>query len=266
VLLGSRRASRAGARLRNALEVTEHRMVTFQEMELGSIAQWISAIATLLVVLVALFKDEIVNWWRRPIFDVSVFLEPPHCHRTTLQYQFQRTALTFVQAQCYYFRVWIKNCGKTRATRVQVFAAKLYRKVADGSFKEDQHFLPMNLRWAHGHSQEPGGGPEIYAEGISPQMGNHCDLGHVTDPNNRVELGENLDGVPAANTLFALDLEVIPATKSHLLAPGTYRLELQVAAANSRPVTKVLEITVTGQWFADERKMFQDGIGLRVVA
>lgn len=241
-------------------------MATLGSIELGSIAQWVGAAATVLAVLVALFKTEIVNWWRRPILEASVFLEPPYCHSTTLHFQVQKVALTFVQAQCYYFRLWIANRGKTRADRVQVFAARLLRKIADGTFKEDRNFLPMNLRWAHGHSREPGGGPEIYAEGISPEMGKHCDLGHVTDPSFRIDLHEDLDGVPAASTIFALDLEVNPNTKSNLLGPGTYRLELQVAAANSRPVKKVVEVTITGKWFVDERQMFQDGIGLRVVS
>jgi hypothetical protein len=241
-------------------------MPTLWGMEIGNFAQWAGALATLLAVLVALFKTEIVNRWRRPILNATVFLEPPYCHSTTLHYQVQKTALTFVQAQCYYFRLWIENRGKTRADRVQVFAARLFRKVADGSFTEDRSFLPMNLRWAHGHSREPGGGPEIYAEGISPEMGKHCDLGHITDPQFRSDLQENFDGVDAASTIFALDLEVNPSTKSNLLAPGTYRLELQVAAANSRPVKKIIEITITGHWFTDERKMFQDGIGLRIVS
>ncbi len=240
-------------------------MLTQQPMELGSIAQWVAAGATLLAVLVALFREEIVSWWRRPVLDVSVLLSPPHCHATILQYQVQRIAPTSVQAQCYYFRLWVENRGRTRAERVQVFAAKLFRRVADGSFQEDKRFLPLNLRWAHGQARD-GRGPEIYAEGISPKMGKHCDIGHITDPNNRAELGEDLEGVSSGKAIFALDLEVAPNTRSHLLAPGIYRLELRVAAGNSSPVTKVLEITVTGDWFADERKMFQDGIGLRVVA
>ncbi len=240
--------------------------MTEQPMELGTIAQWVAAGATLLAVLVALFREEIVSWWRRPVLDVSVLLEPPHCHATILQYQVQRTALTLVQAQCYYFRLWVENRGRTRAERVQVFAAKLYRRAADGSFKEDKRFLPLNLRWAHGESRGAGGGPEIYAEGISPHMGKHCDIGHITDPKCRAELSEDLEGVPSGSVIFALDMEVAPNTRSHLLAPGTYRLELRIAAANSSPVTKVLEITVTGDWFTHEHKMFQDGIGLRVIA
>lgn len=239
-------------------------MTTLWGMELGTVAQWASATATLLAVLVALFKAEIVGWWRRPVLDAFVLLEPPYCHSTILRYEVQRTALTYAAAQCFYFRLWITNRGKTRADRVQVFAARLFRKTADGSFKEDRRFLPMNLRWAHSHSREPGGGPEVYAEGISPDMGKHCDLGHITDPNYRAELGESLEGVPATDAIFALDLEVSPNTKSHLLSPGTYRLDLQIAAANSRPVNKQVEVTVTGKWFSDEQKMFHDGIGLRV--
>jgi hypothetical protein len=232
-------------------------------MNVGNVAQWVGAGTTLLAVLVALFKDEIIKRWRRPILDVSTVLEPPHCHMTTLRYTTQRTGSTYAEAGCYYFRLWVENRGKTRADRVQVFVAKLSRRVADGTFKEDVRFLPMNLRWSH--MQTLGGGPEVYAEGISPQMGKHCDIGHIIDPAHRAECGEALSGVPPTSTLFALDLEVYPNTLGHLLTPGTYRLVLRVAAANSLPMTKILEVTVTGKWFDNERLMFQDGIGLRVV-
>jgi hypothetical protein len=232
-------------------------------MDVGNLAQWVGASVTFLAVLVALFKDEIIKWRRRPIFDISTTLQPPHCHMTILRYMAQQTAPTYTEAQCYYFRLWVENRGKTRADRVQVFVAKLFRRAADGTFKEYTNFLPMNLRWSH--VQAPGGGPEIYAEGISPQMGKHCDIGHIIDPANRAECGEDLPGVLPMSTLFALDLEVYPNTLSHLLAPGTYRLVLRVAAGNSLPMTKILELTVTGKWFDNERQMFQDGIGLRVV-
>jgi hypothetical protein len=231
-------------------------------VEIGSIGQWFAASATTAAVLVALFKDEFLKWRRRPILSVSVALEPPHCHSTILHYQAQRTALTFVAAQCYYFRIWISNEGKSRAEKVQVFAATLSRRVADGSFHTEKDFLPMNLRWSHGKG--PNESPEIYAEGISPKMGKHCDLGHIVDPTCQAELSENLESVPVGNTILALDLEVAPNTRSHLLSPGTYLLELQIAGANCAPVVKKLELTITGKWFQDERKMFQDGIGLRV--
>jgi hypothetical protein len=97
-------------------------------------------------------------------------------------------------------------------------------------------------------------------------MGKHCDLGHIMNPDCRKELGEDLPDLAATNTVFALALEVCPSTLSHLLAPGIYHLELRIAAANCSPVTKILELTFTGNWFDDPHKMFRDGVGLRIVA
>lgn len=232
-------------------------------MDIGTLAQWAGATATLLAVLVALFKDEFLRWLRKPSLRVSIALAPPDCHKTVLTYVAQKTATTYVAAECYYLRVWIENVGRTRAERVQVFAAKLLKRHADGSFKEDESFLPMNLRWAHG--QQGMGGPEIFAEGISPQMGKHCDLGHIVDPKYRKDVGYDLPTVAADESILALDLEIKPNTLSHLIPPGVYRLELRVAAANCRPVSHTLEITLTGKWFSDQARMFSDGLGIKAI-
>jgi hypothetical protein len=232
-------------------------------MEIGTLAQWAAASATLLAVLVALFKDEILRWWRRPALTVSIALQPPDCHKTKLDYTVQRTALTFSSADCYYLRLWVGNVGKTRAERVQVFAAKLFRRSADGTFKQVESFLPMNLRWSHG--QQGLRGPEIFADGISPEMGKHCDLGRVIDPAHHENLGEVLPNAIAGQSILALDLEVAPNTKSHLVPPGVYQLHLRVAAANCAPIKRVLELTITGKWFADQTQMFSDGLGVRVI-
>jgi hypothetical protein len=179
-------------------------------MDIGTVAQWAGATATFLAVLVALFKDEILHSRRKPRLTVLIALAPPDCHKTTLTYMAQNPVVTYGSADCYYLRLWVKNDGKTRAERVQVFAAKLLRRSADGSFREVDAFLPMNLRWAHG--QQASGGPEIFAEGISPEMGKHCDLGHLVDPEFRRNVGEDLPGVPTNETILALDLEVQPNT------------------------------------------------------
>jgi hypothetical protein len=100
--------------------------------------------------------------------------------------------------------------------------------MADDSYEPDLHFLPMNLRWSDGR--------EIYAEGISPRMGKHCDLGHIVDPQRRKWTDGDLEGVDPKQTLFALDLELNPNTQSRLLAAGRYHLNLLVAAANCAPV------------------------------
>lgn len=231
-------------------------------VEIGTLAQWAGATATFLAVLVALFKDEMLRWWRKPKLTVSVALAPPDCHKTSLYYDVSNSRVVG-SADCYYLRVWVANVGKTRAERVQVFASKLFRRRADASFKEVEAFLPMNLRWAHGHRAS--GGPEIFAEGISPGMGKHCDLGHVVDPKLEKEVGEDLPGIAADHAILALDLEVPPASLSHLIPPGVYRLELRVAAANSAPQPKAIELTITGKWFEDQAQMFSDGLGLKAI-
>jgi hypothetical protein len=75
-----------------------------------------------------------------------------------------------------------------------------------------------------------------------------------------------LEGVDSNRAVLALDVEAPPATFSHLVAPGVYRLELRIAGSYSAPVSKVLEINVTGNWFPDQKQMFSDGLGIRVLA
>lgn len=228
-------------------------------LDVGSIAQWAGALATFLAVLVALFKEDLVQLWRRPKLTLSITLAPPDCHKTQLTF----VGIAAPPIDCYYLRIWVKNEGKTRAEAVQVFAAGLAKKAADGSFRRVESFLPMNLKWSHAQVQTSG--PEIFAEGISPGMGKHCDLGRIAHPNSKVVLGENLPGVPEENAILILELEIQPNTRSHLVPPGTYLLELRVAGANCSPVSKTLEFTLTGQWFDEESRMFRDGFGLRMV-
>jgi hypothetical protein len=99
--------------------------------------------------------------------------------------------------------------------------------MADDSYKPDLHFLPMNLRWSHGR--------EIYAEGISPRMGKHCDLGHIVDPQRRKWIDGDLEGGPEANFVCSRSRVESQHTKSPF-GPGRYHLNLLVAAANCAPV------------------------------
>lgn len=229
----------------------------------GTVGQWVAAVGTVGAVCVALFKDEVLRWRRRPQLRVTAELKPPHSHLTHLgPYQVQRIALTMTIAPCYYVRLWIENCGKSRAENVQVFVASVARRSADGSFVNLANFLPMNLRWSHGR---PDASTEVFAEGISPGMGKHCDLLEIVHPDNCAELGRDLPGAPPHLVIGAVQVEVFPNTRTHLLTPGVYRLLLRVAASNARPVESMLELTMSGEWFDDEARMFTDGIGLRVV-
>jgi len=165
-------------------------------MEVGTIAQWVGALGTLAAVLVALCKEEFLRYWRRPELKASITLSPPDCHKTSIRLQ------DGFSADCYYLRLWVENIGKVRAEIIQVFATRLLRQAADRSFREIGSFLPMNLTWSHG------GG--VFAPGISPMMGAHCDLGRIIDPQHRRRFGDDLADVPQDQTILALDLERFP--------------------------------------------------------
>ena len=97
-------------------------------------------------------------------------------------------------------------------------------------------------------------------------MGRHCDLGHVVNPTFRKDVGDDLPTLAVTDTVLALDLEIQPNTRSHLVPPGVYHLMVRVAAANCPPRTHVLELTLTGKWFDDEPRMFTDGLGLKLLS
>ena len=132
---------------------------------------------------------------------------------------------------------------------------------AYGIYKLDEHFLPMNLCWSH--SAVGVDKPEVFAEGISPHMGKHCDLGRILEPNLRKTIGEYPKDTMPENNCLALELEVKPNTRSHLIQVGNYKMEIKIAASNAKPVVKWLEISLKSKWYADEKSMFTDGITVK---
>jgi hypothetical protein len=229
----------------------------------GAIATLFGAIATLLAVIVALFKEELTRLWCRPQLDATIRPGRPRCQKTTIEFRNPLTGAVVVSAECYYLRLWVENKGNLQAKRVQVFASRLLRRQVDGTFQEVADFLPMNLCWTHAVKSD--GRPEVFLDGLSPLIGQYCDIGRIIDPKNRIHFGDTLTGVSDQQTILALALEVAPNTKSHLCRPGVYRLEIRLAEANLRPVDRTLEITVQGEWHSDEDKMCADGVGVKIV-
>ena len=222
------------------------------------VATWAVAVVTFLAVAVALFREEIVGLWRRPNLKARIMPAPPDCHLTTMTlFDGNRVLAT---SGCYYLRLWIENTGRVRAEQVQVSVAKVAKRQADQTFQDDPNFLPMNLKWSHSQPEHP----DIFTT-LNPKMGRHVDLGHILHPKHSSAFAERHARAQEGQTTMALDLEVRPATQSHLLPPGDYRLTLKMAGSNVRPITREVEIAHTGDWYPDEDTMFRDGIGITVI-
>ena len=144
----------------------------------SSAAQWFGAVATSLAVIVALFKDPIREWWRKPRLIATCENSPPWTARTPLFVNDPRTGNPLWTGDSYWVRVKVENKGRSRAEKIEVSAAKLYyRPSVDGNYSEDsrQHF-PLNLKWSHI------GAP--IRDGISPGMSALCDIIALCDPAN----------------------------------------------------------------------------------
>jgi hypothetical protein len=233
-------------------DTSQYSPMSEQNQGLSAALQWApvaSVVATTLAVLVALFRESIVLWWRSPKLKVTILAGPPDCNKT-------ETRLPGMTVSAYYFRLWITNDGRTAATRVQVFASELQRQHADGSFRREQRFLPMNLIWSHTGV--------VFADSIAPGMGQHCELGVIFPPTAKHESIARPLGTPNGRTCLALQTEVKPFTGSSTVMPGTYRLRLRVAAANAKPRNFSISISLPGDWYEDEGEMLSQGIGLTV--
>jgi hypothetical protein len=230
---------------------------------------WLSAIGTLLAVAAALFIAIFQDWLRsifsRPRLEVSISLNPPYCQKIVKYFTSPPLASgnqlygKQYQADCYYFRLLIKNNGNVRAEHVEVYAAELTKQVANRSFQLVETFTPMNLVWSNLG--------KAYLPAISPKMEKLCDLGHIIEPDKRTMVFEdhnpNLE-VPPNETTFSFEVEVISSTLGHVIEPGRYRLKLIIGAANSKPIQKTVEVNLTGKWYDDERRMLAEGISIAI--
>jgi len=227
------------------------------EMAPSTLAQWFGAVGTIAAVIVALFKDPILAWKRRPSLDVTCSTEIPWTVKmpsTAWQGRFAGGGVW--KGDRYFVRIKVENFGKTRAEKVQVSASKLAKRGADNKFMDIPTILPLNLRW----SNSPPGEVITILDGISSKMSAFCDVIALWNPENPYQ--RRPEGTPENVTVGHLQLEVDPPTDTHLLPPATYRLTIRIAAANVEPIDRIIEFTHTGTWTQHDVSMRRDCLGV----
>jgi hypothetical protein len=224
--------------------------------------EWIGAIGSILLAILAVFQDKVRAWLTRPRLRLEARTAQPFCHKTSWTHPYPPgdprygPNLKIEYLPCYYFRLKISNVGNSAASHVEVFASALKHRRADQEFEPVLRFTPMNLVWAHNHA--------VYLPFLPPKMSKFCDLGHIIAPLERKKVGHDLDSLRPDQCILALDLESGPTMKGHLVEPGTYRLTLLVAAENARPREYEVELFV-GDWHDSEEDMFRQGVGIHVI-
>jgi hypothetical protein len=227
----------------------------------GTVGQWVAGMITLLAVLVAIFKDAYFDWWRRPILDIRILGHAPDCAKALVYIVNKATGDALDRADCYWLRLWVSNVGRRGAEQVQVYLASLSKQGSGGAYQPVPGFLPMNLLWAHSRPGEP----EVFVKGIASTMGRHCDLAHVVEPAKSEAFGADHAHAVLGQCTAILDLEAPPAIGSARLIPGTYRLELWVAASNASRITRTVELTLRERWSDDAAEMFGERFTARIL-
>lgn len=223
------------------------------EMAPSTLAQWFAAVGTIAAVAVALFKDSIRARLLKPKLDPTSGKETPWTGRVLLAvsgYSEGHPTPVVWTGDCYFVRVKVRNSGRTRAEKVQVYAAKLSKRGLDGKFEEISTFPSLNLKW----SNYPHDKPVIFLDGLSPKMEAFCDVVSFVDP--ACPLIDRPPGSAPNTTVGELQLEA--ATPERRLNPGAYKLTLRIAAANVEPIDKVLEFEHKGPWMQNDDEMRRD--------
>ncbi len=209
---------------------------------------WAVAIGTFVLAFVAVFQEWLRKLIVRPRLGLDAVVSRPDCQKT----------ITSIGADVYYFRLRIENTGNDAARDVQVYLAVVERQKADKGYRAVARFSPMNLLWSI--IRQPT--LPILLPGMPPR---YCDFAHVTIPRLKMSSVEDLPEVDEHTPVLALDLEVCPNNKGHLLEPGVYRFHLKLAASNHPVRDYTLEVDFKGIWFDNEDKMLSDGFGMHLV-
>jgi hypothetical protein len=218
-----------------------------------SAATWIAALANIILAVVAILQEPIRGLFYRPKFQLSVKTEPPDCVLVPLIKPDGCCAATAV-----YLRLWVENIGNATGRNVEVYAQQLRLKRSDERWERVSTFPPMNLKWANVGT--------VYFPSIAPAMGKHCDVAHITDPSCRDQFGEDSPQLDqnSKSTSLVFELMAAPSHRGHIVGPGSYELDLLVAADNVRPRRATLSISLQGTWYGDEERMLRDGVGITV--
>ena len=217
------------------------------------LTQIIIATGTGLLAIAAIFGGSISRWWRKPVLSVELNPRPPVCQKIPMGYRGPGNYVT----DSYYFRLIVRNEGKTSARQVEVFVKGLDKKRKDGSYEPVPLFLPMNLRWAHIG--------EMFYPAIHPDTGKFCDLFHIIDPTKRPGIpleDDTRPGLDKDKGILSFDTITKANTMGHLQPPGDYRLTLIVAGENADAKTTILNVVYDGQWIVDESRMLSEAIGI----
>jgi len=224
-------------------------------------ADWLVAIGTLALAIIAVFQDKIRSIFWSPSLDCEIELSPPDCHRTIAR-------APGAEFFSFYYRFKIWNKGRVSAKNVEVLIVDILKREG-GTFKRIELFSPDNLRWSTLFDIVDGRMvPKRYCDYISPDTYKHCNLGHIHDPKFRSSIqGEDNPKLPVGKNeaIFCFDVHFMSNILYYLVEPGEYQIQIKVGGENAKTINRKYLMKISGKWFEDEKRMLNEGLSIEPI-
>jgi hypothetical protein len=161
-------------------------------------ADWVTAIATVTLAVIAIFQEPVRRRFFRPKFKLSAKSAPAYCMK--VPEDFASPGGT-VKVPAVYLRIRVENNGNATALSIEIYVKALQRKrQTDKTGEPVESFPPMNLVWS-----DLGG---MYMPRLVPGMGKYCDVASTYDPKSVPQVRPSGDGLNPDQTRPARWLKV----------------------------------------------------------
>lgn len=235
---------------------------------------WV-AVGTLLLAFVAavslLFGERIKLWFSHPNLNIEIQDGPPDCMMLPFGYPNTSDPRTWSVTASYWLRFRVINKRVFSAKQVEAYLSRVFRLSPEGQWTELKRYIPLNLTWSHADMDRTM--ERMLFPRVTKKIERHWDLGHFIFPGDRNDVSNPDTGFiyenpgPVLPVLFPekseaelielsrtimilhLDTAIKPSSRSYMLGPGTYKLEIRVNGENTKkPVTINIKVEVPETW------------------
>jgi len=196
---------------------------------------------------IAIFRDWIISWLKKPKLKISISPESPYIHSVPFSRKTEGGEFFY---DSYYFHFKIENRGNFQIESANVIVSELSQRNEEGQYDINRDFLPLNLIWSHIGVITM---PIIYQK-----THRYCDFGYIIK--SEYASLTRFGITQTSEVIFQLATHVAPNTGSHILKPGDYRIKIVVSGKNIKTQTKTYNLIFRDAWTDDEEEMLTQNI------
>lgn len=218
-------------------------------------SDWVLIGSSLFLGFAALFVPFMSEWIKGRLFAPKLEVTYSHAPPTSLR-TFWRSRVDLdldLGEPVYFFRINIKNVGKSQARQVEALVEELWYFDASQKPHKLPRFSPVKLRYDERRT--------MFVD-INPERSVFWNIGHISsrERQNREEKRNFIDvpGDHSTELRFMMELIEYPYSQPNCLVSGKYGLTIAVYSENSQPTKLHLVIDWSGKWHDDEETMFRE--------